>query len=143
MSSFTRTLKIRKVLTLQGWSNECKFLITTRIDNDDDPVCKDYIQKMQSCFKEQELQGIVFPFGYQLLNEGSLYLEFSIGNHFLSLIERLETNYFKTVFSRHHSLLYEICPIQQVVCAPSWLEVVHGSNIANHHKSGIRVSTLQ
>lgn len=129
-----------KALIKSHLSDDCKFLITTRIDNDD-AVCEDYIQKIQSYFREQECQGIVFPFGYQLLNNGSLYLDFSIGNHFISLIERFEANSFETVFSRHHTLLYEICPIQQVFCAPAWLEVVHGGNIANHHKSGVRVSS--
>ena len=113
-------------------------LITTRIDNDD-AVSRDYIQRVQGCFSGQDSQGIVFPMGYQLC-DGCLYLEYSKGNHFSSLIESYRPDSFKTVFVEHHSHLYVASPVRQIWGRPTWLEVVHDGNLSNHARKGLVVS---
>ena len=113
-------------------------LITTRIDNDD-AISKDFIQHVQDCFSRQDSQGIIFPIGYQF-HDGCLYLEYSKGNHFSSLIESYRFDDIKTVFAKSHSLLYLVAPVRQIWGRPSWLEVIHGANLANHAKHGLIVS---
>jgi hypothetical protein len=121
--------------------NGSKYLITTRLDNDD-AVSKDYIEAVQKNFKGQQLEGITFPLGYQMFEE-KLYLYLSTGNHFISLIEKYDTNTFKTVFCSQHSKLYRVAPIKKVIRQPSWLEVVHGGNIANRYDLGLRIPGQQ
>jgi hypothetical protein len=113
-------------------------LITTRIDNDD-AISKDYIQRVQDCFSGQDSQGIAFPIGYQF-HDDCLYLEYSKGNHFISLIESYRSDDIKTVFVKHHSLLYHVAPVRQIWGRPSWLEVIHGANLSNRAKHGLVVS---
>lgn len=119
--------------------SNCQFLITTRIDNDD-AVSKYFIQKIQSCFRAKNAEGITFPLGLQLY-KGRLYLDYSIGNHYISLIEKFRPGSFHTVFMKPHNQLYRAVPVRQVLCRPTWLEVVHGGNIANHARNGLVVST--
>ena len=119
-------------------SSDCRFLITTRVDNDD-AVAKNFIQKIQDCFRAQDVEGISFPIGLQLY-QGRLYLDYSMGNHYISLIEKFRAGSFHTVFTRPHNELYQAVPVRQVFCRPTWLEVVHGGNIANHPKNGLLVS---
>ena len=119
---------------------DCKFLITTRVDNDD-AVRKDFIQMVQNRFHGQDAEAIVFPLGYQLY-EGNVYLDYSAGNHFISLIEKFQAGSFRTVFVRPHDRLYQIAPVRKIVCRPTWLEVVHGGNIANRPNNGLVVSSV-
>lgn len=120
-------------------SSDCQFLITTRIDNDD-AVCKDFIQTIQNQFHSQDAEAIVFPFGYQLY-QGNLYADYSMGNHFISLIEKFQPGSFHTVFVRAHDRLYQVVRVRKIFCRPTWLEVVHGENIANRPNNGLVVST--
>lgn len=113
-------------------------LITTRLDNDD-AVCKQYIDIIQSRFHGQHLRAINFVLGYQLF-EGNLYIDFSIGNHFITLIEDFDPESFHTVFGRHHGKLDELAPVDKILAKPAWLEVVHGRNKANSCRGGLPVS---
>jgi len=117
----------------------CTHLITTRIDNDD-AISMDYIEQVQDCFAEQEQEAVVFPFGYQLHN-GRLYLEYSRGNHFISLIARLRAGTCPTVYVKPHNQMYEEVPVRQVWKRPNWVEVVHGANLANRLQNGLPLST--
>jgi len=120
-------------------SSDCQFLITTRVDNDDS-VCKNFIQMIQNQFHAQDIEGIVFPLGYQLY-QGNLYLDYSMGNHFVSLIEKLQPGSLRTVFVMPHDRLYQAGPVRKIFCRPTWLEVVHGGNISNRANNGLMVST--
>jgi len=118
---------------------DCQFLITTRLDNDD-AVCNNFTQIVQNQFRAQDAEAIVFPIGYQLYQD-NLYLDFSIGNHFISLIEKFRPDSLHTVFARPHDRLYEVGPVRKILCRPTWLEVVHGGNIANRSSKSLLVST--
>jgi hypothetical protein len=113
-------------------------LITTRIDNDD-AIARNFLDSVRECYRGQDSQGIVFPIGYQLYG-GKLYLEYSRGNHFVSLVEKLAGGSFSTVFVQPHNQLYLAAPILQVWRKPMWLEVLHGGNLANRYTHGLTVS---
>jgi hypothetical protein len=113
-------------------------LITTRIDNDD-AVSNDFLERIQACVPSRAKEGLVFPLGYQL-HEGYLHLDYSRGNHFISLSEPYRPGVFDTVFTRAHNELYRSVPVRQIWTAPTWLEVLHGGNIANHPSNGPVVS---
>jgi hypothetical protein len=119
-------------------SSNPRFLITTRIDNDDG-VCKDFIRIVQNQFRSQDAEAIVFPLGYQLY-QSNLHLDYSMGNHFVSLIEKFQPGSLYTVFVKPHDRLYQVAPVRKVFCRPTWLEVVHGGNIANRPNNGLVVS---
>jgi hypothetical protein len=136
--------EVRELLRLH-MTKGSEYLITSRLDNDD-AICKNYIQMVQDNFKKQEVEGINFLYGYQLY-QGKLYLDFSMGNHFISLIEKYEENNedsWKTVFCRHHSNLYEVCHVKIIKDKPTWLEVIHEENISNIDRPrGFRMPTTR
>jgi hypothetical protein len=112
-------------------------LATTRLDNDDG-IAATFMADIRACFSGR-VEAIVFPLGYQLTREG-LLIDYSRGNHFISLIEAWDVQRLMTIFVRTHDKLYEVVPVRQVYRAPAWLEVVHGGNIANRPKGGLPVS---
>jgi hypothetical protein len=119
-------------------TDDCKYLITTWLDNDD-AICKDYIQMIQDNFDRQENETINFIFGYQL-NQGKVYLDYEFANHFISLVEKYEPSSFNTCLCRPHKELYEVCnSAQKIISKPSWLEVVHDTNWMNVYRRGVRI----
>jgi hypothetical protein len=120
-------------------TDDCKYLITTWLDNDD-AIASNYVQMIQDNFQEQDSETINFLLGYQLYN-GKLYLDYEFSNHFISLVERYYPASFNTCLSRPHKELYEVCnSAKKVLCKPAWVEVVHGKNVANIYRKGIRAS---
>jgi hypothetical protein len=116
----------------------CEYLITTWLDNDDS-ICVDYVDMIQDNFTQQESETINFILGYQLCN-GKAYIDFEISNHFISLIEKYNPDSFKTCLCRPHKQLYEVShSSRQILCKPSWIEVVHGSNYMNVYRKGFRI----
>lgn len=108
---------------------ESPYLITTRMDNDD-CVARDFIESIQMQFCEQELEVVNFTSGFQL-REGAVYSKLDPSNAFISLIEKVENNRPLTVFMDTHDKLGTHAPLRQVKTHPMWIQVVHGSNIAN------------
>lgn len=128
---------VRKVVR-QYISENCEYLITTWLDNDD-AIHKDYVQMVQDNFNHQESETVNFFFGYQLCN-GKLYFDFEFSNHFISLIERYHSKSFKTCLCKPHKEIYEVCKsAKKVFCKPAWIEVVHGSNYMNVYRRGFRI----
>ena len=120
-------------------TEDCKYLITTWLDNDD-AIAKNYVQMIQDNFKQQDSETINFLLGYQLY-EGKLHLDYEFSNHFISLIERYSPESFNTCLSRPHKELFEVCSsAKKVLCQPAWIEVVHGKNVANIYRKGLRFS---
>jgi hypothetical protein len=112
-----------------------KYLITTRIDNDD-AICKQYIDMIQNNFNEQKCEAINFVYGYQFY-KGKIYLRFTPqGSHFISLIENYEGDSFKTVFCTGHGGLSTIATVKNIKSKPAWLEVIHERNVVNRYENG-------
>lgn len=106
-----------------------KFLITTRIDNDD-LVARDFISGIQECFDEQRCQFINFTHGAQT-EKGRMYLRSDPSNAFVSLIERRGPGRPMTVFVDAHNRLGKYAEIVQMRTHPMWIQVIHGANVAN------------
>ena len=128
--------ELRQVL--QPHIGTSEYLITTWLDNDD-AICQDYIHMIQNNFDRQQSESINFLSGYQLYNS-KLYLDFEMSTHFISLIEKYNPESFNTVLARDHNHLFEVCSsVRNVICKPSWVEVLHGNNVMNVYRKGVRV----
>jgi hypothetical protein len=128
--------ELRQVLKPHIGNSE--YLITTWLDNDD-AIHQDYIHMIQNNFDRQQSESINFVAGYQLYNS-KLYLDFEMSTHFISLIEKYNPESFNTVLARDHNHLFEICDsFRNVICQPSWVEVLHGNNVMNVYRKGVRV----
>jgi Putative rhamnosyl transferase len=129
--------KIRRI-TSQYIANDCDYLITTWLDNDD-IIHVDYINMVQDHFNAQDSETINFLLGYQLC-DGKLYLDIELANHFISLVEKYNPESFHTVLSRPHKQLYEVASsVKKIVSKPCWIEVVHDGNYKNVLRKGMRV----
>ncbi|MBL6449293.1 hypothetical protein JMN32_23485 [Fulvivirga sp. 29W222] len=113
-----------------------KYLITTRIDNDD-AFHQQAIANIQSGFNGQKLEVINLLEGVQWdLNEDNFYYAFNESNPFVSLIEQLNENVpLKSVFYKEHRHYAEKpdenFTMKQFCGEPMWLQVIHNSNISN------------
>jgi N-acetylglucosaminyl-diphospho-decaprenol L-rhamnosyltransferase len=108
-------------------ANGYSHLITTRLDNDD-AICRTFVDAIQQRFAEQDFQFLNFTNGY-IWKEGHLYPAQHFSNAFVSLVERAEKC--STVYCRNHMELDHVGPILQIQDAAAWLQVVHGRNLSN------------
>ncbi len=118
--------------------DRCKFLVTSRVDNDD-AIHKDYVQMVHDQFNEQNLEAINFLYGWQFY-KGKLILCKLASNPFISLIEKYEENSFRTVYVRGHGMLSQVCPVRNIENKnrPAWMQVIHQDNRVNRRKPGLR-----
>ena len=114
-----------------------KFLITTRLDSDD-AISDDFVQLVQSCFDHQGDEFINFTYGAQYSN-GEIYFRADPSNAFVSLIERRNEHRPMGVFVDWHTRIHKYGLVRQVKTHPTWIQNVHGGNIANY-VSGIPVA---
>jgi hypothetical protein len=112
--------------------DDTNFIITTNLDNDD-AIGKNFIQIIQNNFNEQEFEFINFPFGYMLRQDGLFLREF-LSSPFLSLIERAENPI--TCCAIVHQDLFKLSnqgvPLRQIITHPTWIQLIHDSNVINH-----------
>lgn len=108
------------------------YLITTRLDSDDG-VAIDFIAGVQAEFQHQDLLFVNFPRGLQVDRSGAIYKLDYPSNPFLSLVEQRQTGRSPlTVFgSGAHRSAGLHGPVREVMTHPMWMQVVHGSNLAN------------
>ncbi|HEY5213610.1 MAG TPA: glycosyltransferase [Acidobacteriaceae bacterium] len=115
------------------------YLITTRLDNDDG-LGRDHLRLIQRAFKQQDREFLVFPLGLQLYR-GRLYHCYWKSNPFLSLVERVKGDgYFTTVLCVEHDRVRTTGKVRNIISAPQWLQVIHGSNLLNVLRGWPRVS---
>lgn len=132
------TDEVNRSIILRYLDSQPDFLITTRLDNDD-AICRSFTGMIQSHFARQEMQFITLPNGY-VWQDGRLYAFQYLSNPFLSLVERIHTgtsDEFKTVLCGSHTQVTKIGTLKQIRAEPSWLQVIHGKNVANRVR-GIR-----
>jgi hypothetical protein len=72
---------------------DTKYLITTRMDNDD-AISSNFIQLIQENFEGQEFEFLSFPNGL-VLSAGRLYSLRYVNNPFISLVERIKPELIK------------------------------------------------
>lgn len=123
---------------------EIRFLITTRIDNDD---CfhKNAVSKIQDLFTlldKKNTFGITsraainLKKGYCLRIEPHYELAFHqhLSNAFISLVEKLGSSQeFSTVLSNFHDAYFyqNICPVFQIEDDRYWVQSIHETNLLN------------
>jgi len=106
---------------------DSNFVITTRIDNDD-AICRRFVETVQHNFNEQTFELINFPNGF-VWHEGRTYRSRQMSNPFMSLIESAQM--YETVWCRSHLELRELAEIKQIESPPAWLQVIHEMNVCN------------
>lgn len=102
-------------------------LITSRLDNDD-AICRTYVESVQQEFRGQNFEFLNFTNGY-IWEEGRVWAGRHPRNAFISLVERAEA--YCTVYCRNHMELNQEGPIVQIDKPAAWLQVVHGRNLTN------------
>jgi hypothetical protein len=122
-------------LSIRGFlRDDTRFIITTRIDNDDAFHAR-AIEAIQGEFAAQELAFVNLLKGYILdLGRGNVYREDEPSNPFISCIERINDDSFKTVLCDQHLALGKHGPVHQLEHRPYWLRVIHGRNLSNREK---------
>jgi len=120
-------------------TDDPEYLITTTLDNDD-ALCKDYIQIIQDNFQNQKFELLNISSGYIWdTSNGNIYLRWTANNPFMSLIEAIEG--FQTIWVEPHNNYYDLYhktgQLRQISTQPAWLQVVHGGNLYNR-VNGIR-----
>lgn len=115
------------------------YLITTRIDSDD-AVARQFIADVQEHFDEQESLYINLLCGVQVERTGEVYRYNEPSNPFISYVERrLQTDLPRTVFQNlSHGRSRAFGDLLNVVGPPRWMQIIHGSNIANGVR-GLRI----
>ena len=111
-------------------ASDKKFLITSRIDNDD-CIHKDFINEIQKQFNEQDFLAIDTINGYTLQVEPSFILgkKEHIFNPFISLIERNDNP--KTVWHYVHNMWKKEPRLIHLTEKRLWLSIIHGKNKVN------------
>ena len=125
-------------------SQNDKYIITSRIDNDD-CLHRDYIDQIQGAFDKQEMCIVDIPDGYQLvLNENSNKQIVEIRevrnyfNPFISLIEFSKNP--ETIMSKMHKEWRNSPQHISIQNDRLWIEIIHGKNKLNAVKPFSRIA---
>jgi hypothetical protein len=135
--------------------NSSKWVITTRIDNDD-CIHREAVAKIQSKFKARENYSINLSSGYTLnLKENVLSHYFYLKSPFQSIVENIDSGELKGVYQKRHGQWEpgKAAPIQRelrslrtgnrdyayVLDEPLWVQLIHDKNISNDAVRGFPV----
>ena len=113
-------------------------LVTTRLDNDDG-ICRNFIESVQAHVRVSEPTVIEFPVGY-VWHKNRIYRDRQLHNPFTSLVEPLYGRSdidFRTIYSGSHTDASKLGGVVIVAERPSWLQVIHEGNLENRER-GIR-----
>ncbi len=110
-----------------------KWLITTRLDNDDG-IHRDFVSMIHGAAQERS-EFLNFPRGI-ILYSGKCYMYEHASNAFLSLVEPVQQP--TTAWCIAHTQAGHVAPVRQLTDTPAFLQVVHGKNVSNKPR-GTRV----
>lgn len=113
-------------------------LVTTRLDNDDG-LCRTFVEQIQRRARVAEPTVLEFPVGY-VWHKSRIYRYRFPHNAFGTLVEprtAAGTEGFLTVCTGSHLDIERLGTLVEVSQRPSWLLVVHGGNLENRPR-GIR-----
>jgi hypothetical protein len=113
----------------------CKYIITTRLDNDD-IIHKDFVAKIQDNYNEQEFMAVNFVKILMLNpdNPEKLHIDYSFSNHFISLIERIRNGRIRGCFSKGDREWNRKNEILQIADKPYCTEIISGTNLLNRFR---------
>lgn len=107
------------------------YVITTRFDSDD-ALARDYIERVQAEFVPVDKLFLNFQLGLQVDRRGRLFTFRHPSNAFVSLIEKRTPGVeLATAFVTAHGAINAFADVREVKAPPTWLCVVHGSNLLN------------
>lgn len=112
--------------------NDDRYIITTRIDNDD-AFHQDMVLEVQRLFEKQEDVFISFIYGLQYdIHRKVLVRMHYENNHFISRIEKLSSE-IDTVIAHDHTAIQMVSDVNYIRNRnkPMWLEIIHDGNIIN------------
>lgn len=122
----------------EGWSRSLretypltqKFLLTTRLDNDD-ALAIDYTERLHQSVRDNAFELGAYNFRNGLICEaGALYKIDHPKNAFFSWLD-LSAGDLRPAPSIQHMRLDDFGPVHQIEGAPGWLQVVHETNVSN------------
>lgn len=121
--------EIKKLI--ESRSSEKKFIISSRIDNDD-TIHKDFINEVQKQFDSQEYQVIDIIKGYSLQIKPTVMLgkKEHIFNPFISLIEKNDNP--RTVWFNDHNIWKKETRVTQITNKRLWIAIIHEKNKVNN-----------
>jgi len=122
---------------VESLSNDTRWVITSRLDNDDG-LHKDFVANLHDSVEERE-EFLNFPFGIILYSD-KCYLYRHLSNAFLSFVAPVEK--LRTVWCTAHEQASSISPVRQLTDVPAFLQVVHGKNVSNKPR-GTRINSRQ
>lgn len=125
-------IKVFNDFLAKSTAADIKYVITTRIDNDD-AFHQDMIADVQKQFDLQEDRFISFPYGFQYdLNKKVLARMYYRNNHFISKIEK-KSPHVNTVIAYDHTYIDCVGEVTylEFKAKPMWIEFIHESNIVN------------
>lgn len=111
-------------------TNTSRYIITSRLDNDD-CIGKNYVAEIQQRFQKQTYEAIDFVDGYtlQIAPDVRIGKKIHLFNPFISLIEKNENT--KTVWSSSHTAWKKEKKIQQIRNVRIWSSIIHQENKVN------------
>lgn len=107
-----------------------KYIISSRLDNDDS-LHENYVELIQSNFKQQNYLAIdiIDGYGMQISEKTRIGKMRHLFNPYISLIEKKENC--KTVWHKGHTYWKYEKNILQIKNIPSWLTIIHKKNKSN------------
>jgi hypothetical protein len=123
--------------------SDATHLVTTRLDNDD-AVAESFLARVQLAAVHQPRPAFLnMAFGYQW-QDGRFYYSIQRSNPFLSYVEPVRRGEarlgIQSVAHGNHDRIRKTGDLRQIWAPPSWLQVLHGGNVANEFKGLRRVT---
>lgn len=124
-------LKVDPILR-EYLDSDDQYIITTNIDNDDS-FHEDMVDKIQNAFIEHKKEALYrFVYGYQFFEDMRFAMKMRYPhNHFLTLVTKITNEPIKPITNYGHAGAHRVLPYIDIKTTPTWIEVVHGTNVNN------------
>jgi len=133
--SFDETTRAREIRA--ELAPDTKWLLTTRLDNDDG-WRRDFVATLHNALAFERREFLNYPVGI-IFYAGMTFLYRHQSNAFISLLEPVDG--FMTVWCGQHLELARMAPIRQLPPIPAFLQMVHAGTRSNKPR-GVRVHRL-
>lgn len=123
--------------------NDHKYVITTRLDNDD-IVHKDFIKKIRENYHEQDFLAINF-LKILMLNpqvRNKVHIDYSFSNHFISVAEKRGSSRITGCYGRGDRFWNNKNEIIQITDKPYCIEIISERNLLNSYRGFPVLRTL-
>lgn len=114
---------------------DCRYIITTRLDNDD-IIHKDFVSAIQNKFRKQNFIAVNF-LKILILNPektNKLHIDYIFSNHFISVIEARSSSGIGGCYSRGDRCWNIRNEIIQITDRPYCIETISGRNLLNRFR---------